>query len=131
MMTDPVADALTRIRNALNIKREHVEMPSSSLKVSIMAVLKREGFIEGFTVIDTKPRATLRVDLKYGPSGEDVISVINRTSKPGRRLYKAVAELAPVRSGLGICVVSTPKGVLSDRECRKEKVGGEVLATVW
>ena len=131
MMTDPVADALTRIRNALNIKREHVDMPSSNLKVSIMEVLKREGFIGGLTVIDTKPRATLRVDLKYGPSGEDVISVINRTSKPGRRLYRGVAELAPVRSGLGISVVSTPKGVLSDRECRRDKVGGEVLATVW
>lgn len=131
MMTDPLADALTRIRNALRIRREAVDVPFSALKRSLAEVLRREGFIHDFEVIETKPRATLRVSLKYGPNGENVISYLQRVSKPGRRVYRDTAALKPVRRGAGIAVVSTSRGVLSDRECRKLRVGGEVLATVW
>jgi small subunit ribosomal protein S8 len=131
MMTDPLADALTRVRNALRIRREQVDVPLSRLKKGMAEVLLREGFIRDILVIDTKPRGTLRIGLKYGPNGEDVISHIQRTSKPGRRVYLALEALKPVRRGAGISIVSTSKGVLSDRECRNLRVGGEVLATVW
>jgi small subunit ribosomal protein S8 len=131
MMTDPIADELTRMRNALRIRRTSVDIPHSKIKQGVAEALLREGFIRDFQVIDTKPRPTLRIGLKYGPNGEEVISYIQRTSKPGCRVYRDTAALKPVRRGIGITVVSTSKGILSDRECRKLKVGGEVLATVW
>lgn len=130
MMTDPIADMLTRIRNAVRIERPFVEMPTSRLRKGIAQALKDEGFIWDFEEIDTVPARTLRVLLKYGPNGERVIQKINRVSKPGRRLYRGYKNLRPVLSGLGIWILSTPQGVMSDRRARAAKVGGEVLALV-
>lgn len=128
-MTDPVADMLTRLRNANAIGRREAMIPTSRLKLAIADVLQREGFIQGYEIGPT-PR-TFMVKLKYGPDGEKVINEIQRKSKPGLRIYKGVTALPPVLAGLGIAIVSTPKGVLSDRECREKRVGGEVLASVW
>jgi small subunit ribosomal protein S8 len=130
MMTDPIADMLTRIRNANAIKRKHVNIPSSKLKVGIAEVLKSEGFIAGYNVVEGTPCSTLVIELKYGPDGEDVIRTIDRVSKPGCRSYTGVKEMPRVLRGLGIYVLSTPRGVLSDRAARREKVGGEILCKV-
>lgn len=130
-MTDPVADMLTRIRNGNSIARPSVSMPSSKLKLSIAEVLKREGYIQGFDIIERPVQNELRVDLKYGPEGEKVIQKIERFSKPGCRRFRKVSDIPRVLNGLGISVVSTNLGVLSDRECREKNVGGEVLCTVW
>jgi small subunit ribosomal protein S8 len=130
MMTDPIADMLTRIRNAVRIERPYVDMPTSNLRVAIAQALKSEGFIWDHELIDTVPVPTLRVMLKYGPNGERVITKIDRVSKPGRRLYRGYKDLKPVLSGMGIWLLSTPRGVLSDRQARAQKVGGEVLAMV-
>ena len=130
MMTDPIADMLTRIRNANAIKRKHVNIPASKLKVGIAEVLKSEGFIAGYNVVEDTPCSTLVVELKYGPDGEDVIRTIDRVSKPGCRSYTGVKEMPRVLRGLGIYVLSTPRGVLSDRAARREKVGGEILCKV-
>jgi len=131
MMTDPIADMLTRIRNAVRIERPEVEMPSSKSKVGIAEVLRREGYIWDFDVVEQSPQNMLRIHLKYGPNGEQVIQRIKRESKPGRRVYAGVRELPDVLQGLGISILSTNKGVLSNREARKQGVGGEVLCTVW
>lgn len=131
MMTDPIADMLTRIRNALRIERPIVEMPSSNAKVGVAEVLKREGYIWDFDIVEQSPQNVLRIHLKYGPNGEQVIRRIRRESKPGRRVYAGVRNLPDVLQGLGISILSTNKGVLSNREARKEGVGGEVLCTVW
>ncbi|WP_169978065.1 30S ribosomal protein S8 [Tautonia rosea] len=131
MMTDPIADMLTRIRNAVRIERSHVDMPHSNEKRGIAAALKDEGYIWDYEEIDTVPARTLRLNLKYGPNGEKVISKIDRVSKPGRRVYCGYRDLKPVQGGLGVHIVSTPKGILSDRRARAEKVGGEVLALVY
>ena len=148
MMTDPIADMLTRIRNANAIERPAVEMPATRQKAGIAQVLKDEGFIldfqvgryntdaEGHKVFDptddfSKPRAILRVYLKYGPEGERVIRHIRRISKPGLRIYKRADQLKRVLDGLGIAIISTNKGVMSDRRAREQKVGGEVIANVW
>ena len=131
MMTDPVADMLTRIRNGNSIYRKHVDMPASRLRVGIAQVLKDEGFIEGYEVKEGTPFSTLSVELKYGEDGEKVIRRIDRVSKPGRRVYSGVADLKPVLSGQGIQIVSTPRGVLSDRAAREQRVGGEVLCQVY
>ncbi|MGD2108386.1 MAG: 30S ribosomal protein S8 [Phycisphaerae bacterium] len=130
MWSDPVADMLTRIRNAVRVRRQQVNIPSSKLKVGVAQVLQDEGYIEGFTVIDDTKQSILRIDLKYGPRGEDVIRTIQRVSKPGCRVYSQVDGLPRVMDGLGIAIVSTNKGVLSDRRCREENVGGELLCTV-
>lgn len=131
MHSDPIADMLTRIRNGLQIERPFVEMPYSKLKQGVAEVLQREGFIWDSEVVDAEPRKVLRVNLKYGPNGEQVINHIQRVSKPGRRVYSPASEMKPVRHGTGITVVTTPQGVLSNREARKNHVGGEVLAEVW
>ena len=132
MMTDPIADMLTRIRNAVRIERPHVDMPHSNEKRGIAQALKDEGYIWDFEEIDTVPARTLRVlNLKYGPNGEKVISKIDRVSRPGRRVYSGYRELKPVLGGMGIQILSTPKGIISDRRARAEKVGGEVLARVY
>ena len=133
MMTDPLADMLTRIRNAVRIERPLVEMPVSKFKRGIADVLKREGFIWDWEEVEVKdkPVNDLRVVLKYGPNGEKVIRHIKRVSKPGRRIYRGFGDLKPVLGGLGITVVSTSKGVLSDREARQSKIGGEVICEVW
>ncbi|KPK65624.1 MAG: 30S ribosomal protein S8 [Planctomycetes bacterium SM23_32] len=131
MMTDPIADMLTRIRNALLIEQKTVEMPSSKMKESIARVLKDEGFIEDYRVAGELPRRLLKLYLKYGSLGEKVIREIERVSKPGRRIYRSVGDIGHVRNGLGIWVVSTSRGVLSDRECRQLNVGGEVICSVF
>jgi small subunit ribosomal protein S8 len=131
MHSDPIADMLTRIRNGVAIERAFVEMPYSNLKQRVADVLQREGFIWDAEVIEGSPSKTLRVNLKYGPNGEMVINHIQKVSRPGRRVYAAASEMRPVRNGTGITVVTTPQGVLSNREARKGCVGGEVLAEVW
>lgn len=130
MMTDPIADLLTRIRNALRNRADACTIPGSKLKVRVLEVLQREGYIQSYEVHADGPRSVIRVELKYGPEGEQVITEIQRFSKPGCRRFRAVADLPKVRGGLGISVVSTNLGVLSDRECREKMVGGEVLCTV-
>lgn len=131
MMTDPIADMLTRIRNAAQARKESVSIPSSRLKVQIAELLKNEGFIKDYTVQQEGVRSTLVVQLKYTPRGESVIQHIERVSKPGRRIYAPVDQLRPIRRGLGTAIVSTPQGLLPDRECRKRRIGGEVLCIVW
>ena len=131
MMTDPIADMLTRLRNAVEIGRESVEMPSSKLKEGIARVLRDEGFIEDYRVAGEEPERLLKIYLKYGPLREKVLCEVRRISKPSRRIYRSSKTLGHVRNGLGIHVVSTNKGVLSDRECRKLNTGGEVLCSVF
>ena len=131
MMTDPIADMLTRIRNAVRIERSTVEMPLSKVKRGVADVLKREGYIWDWQEVDATPVKHLRLDLKYGPNGERVIQRIRRISKPGRRVFSRAREMKPILKGLGISVVSTSRGVLSDREARQRNLGGEVLCEVW
>lgn len=131
MMTDPIADMLTRIRNAVQIERPYVEIPSSQLKVGIAQVMQREGYIWDYEVIEQSPQNVLRINLKYGPNGERVIQRIDRKSKPGNRLFSGRDEIPKVLEGMGITILSTNKGVMSNREARKEGVGGEVLCTIW
>ncbi|WP_298866737.1 30S ribosomal protein S8 [uncultured Gimesia sp.] len=131
MMTDPIADMLTRIRNALQIERPFVDIPASKIKESIAGALQREGFIWDFEIVENSPQNILRVNLKYGPNGERVIQKIIRESKPGRRTYQDVRSMPEVLQGLGISILSTSKGVLSNREAKKEGVGGELLCTIW
>jgi small subunit ribosomal protein S8 len=148
MMTDPIADMLTRIRNANRIERPAVDMPATKLKANLARVLKDEGFIidfhvgrmatgeQGYETFEptgdpTQPQSVLRVYLKYGPEGEKVIRRIERASRPGRRLYWRHNQLRPVLDGLGIAVLSTSQGVMSDRQARAKRLGGEVLCTVW
>lgn len=131
MMTDPVADMLTRIRNAIAIERAYVDMPISKLKVGIAKALQREGYIWDHEIIEGEPRGTLRLALKYGPNGEQVIQHLERTSKPGRRVYSNVQDTPRVMNGMGISILSTNQGVLSNREAKEKNVGGEILCTVW
>ena len=131
MMTDPIADMLTRIRNAVRVERPHVDMPLSKVKRGLAEVLKREGYIWDWEEVEQTPSSQLRVHLKYGPNGERVIRRIRRISKPGCRVYSGATELKPVLGGLGIRVLSTSRGVVSDREARARKLGGEVLCEVW
>jgi small subunit ribosomal protein S8 len=131
MMTDPIADMLTRIRNAVRIERPHVELPASKVKRGLAEVLKREGYIWDWEEIDAQPQNQLRLHLKYGPNGERVIRHIRRVSTPGRRVYSGYDKLRPVLNGMGIFVISTSRGVVSDREARHRKLGGEVLCEIW
>jgi len=131
MMTDPIADMLTRIRNAVRVERPHVEMPLSKVKRGLAEVLKREGYIWDWEEVPQQPASQLRLHLKYGPNGERVIRRIRRVSKPGRRIYSGATRLKPVLGGLGIWIISTSRGVISDREARQRKLGGEVLCEVW
>ncbi len=131
MMTDPIADMLTHIRNENSIGRKRVDMPASRIRVGIANVLKDEGFVEDYRVEEGQPSSTLHVTLRYGVDGEKVIRSIRRVSKPGRRAYAGLKELKPVLRGQGIHVLSTPKGVLSDRKARELGVGGELLAEVF
>ena len=131
MRTDPIADLLTRIRNASNAEHEKVDIPSSKLKVRIAELLKDEGFIKNFRVLDDTKQGTLRVYLKYGPGNEKVISGLVRISTPGRRVYVAHDKIPSILGRMGVALVSTSRGVLTDRDARKERVGGEVLAYVW
>jgi small subunit ribosomal protein S8 len=130
MMTDPIADMLTHIRNAVAIRRRQVSMPASRMKVGIAQVLKEEGYLEDYKVEPGEPRSILTLKIKYGPDGEIVIREIARVSKPGRRVYSTVKDMPKVLRGLGVYVLSTPKGVFSDRVARQENVGGEILCKV-
>jgi small subunit ribosomal protein S8 len=131
MMTDPIADMLTRIRNAVRVERPNVQMPVSKLKRGLAEVLKREGYIWDWKEVESEPTNQLDIELKYGPNGERLIRHIRRISKPGCRIYSGAAKLRPVLNGLGIAVLSTSRGVISDREARQRKLGGEVLCEVW
>ncbi len=130
-MTDPIADLLTRIRNANTIRMPHTDVPASRLKRGIVEVLKQQGYILDYRVIEDGVQGTLRVFLKYGPDGEFIINSIQRVSKPGRRVYQGVDGIPEVLHGLGISILSTSKGVLSDGDARTQRVGGEILAEVW
>jgi small subunit ribosomal protein S8 len=130
-MTDPVADLLTRVRNANRRRAKSVRMPASKLKVHIAEVLKEEGYIREYRVEPAQPQSTLVLELKYGPDGEFVIREIQRVSKPGCRVYSGAKTLPRVLRGQGIYVLSTPKGVLSDRVARRENVGGEILCQIY
>ena len=131
MRTDPVADLLTRIRNASRAEHEKVDIPSSRLKVRIAELLKEEGFIKNFRVLEDTKQGTLRVYLKYGPGNERMISGLVRVSTPGRRVYARHDKLPTILGGMGVALLSTSRGVVTDRDARKQKVGGEVLAYVW
>lgn len=133
MMTDPIADMLTRIRNAVLVEHPVVAMPLSKVKKGVAEVLKREGYIWDWREESAEgaPAAQLLLDLKYGPNGERVIRHIKRVSKPGRRVYSPAKQLRPVLNGLGISIISTSRGVISDREARTRNLGGEVLCELW
>lgn len=128
---DPIADMLTRIRNALRIQRSTVEVKASNVCAGIAAVLKSEGYITDFDRIDDGKQGLIRIVLKYDENGQPIIESIKRVSKPGKRVYSTVEALPPVLGGMGIVIVSTSKGVMSDRLCKKEKIGGEILCTVY
>lgn len=130
MLTDPIADMLTRIRNAIRIKAEKVDIPISKLKLEIAKILKEEGFIRAYKILKDRKQGILRVIPKYVES-ESVISELKRISKPGRRVYVGSKEIPVVMGGLGIAIITTSKGILSDRVCRLEGVGGEVVCYVW
>ena len=131
MMSDPIADLLTRIRNASRAEHEKVDVPSSKLKVRITEVLKEEGFVKNFRFIEDGKQGTLRVYLKYGVGNEKMISGLVRVSTPGRRIYVGRDKIPSILAGMGVALVSTSRGVVTDRDARKQKIGGEVLAYVW
>ena len=131
MLSDPIADMLTRIRNASMIEHRQVVMPSSKIKAAIAKILYHEGFVERFVVTDDKPQPKLIIDLKYTGKGDSVITGLERVSKPGRRIYSGYSDVPWVRSGLGINILSTPQGLLTGRQARKAKVGGEIICNVW
>ena len=130
MWSDPIADMLTRIRNAVRVFSPQVKMPCSKLKLGIAKVLQDEGYIRGFDRVDDNKQGILRIDLKYGDRGEQVIELIQRISRVGCRVYRGVGDIPRPLNGLGIAIVSTSSGVLSDRQCREKGVGGEVLCEV-
>lgn len=130
-ITDPIADLLTRIRNASSSKHETVDVPASNIKKSIVDILNNEGYIKGYQVIEDGKQGVIRITLKYGSNNEKVISGLKRVSKPGLRFYAGADEMPKVLKGLGIAIVSTSKGIMTDKEARKQNVGGEVLAFVW
>jgi len=130
-MTDPIADMLTRIRNANTVKHETVDVPASNIKKEIARILLEEGFVRGYDVIEDGKQGIIRIQLKYGQAGERVISGLKRISKPGMRVYAANQEIPKVLNGLGISIISTSKGILTDKQARRENVGGEVICYVW
>ena len=130
-MTDPIADMLTRIRNANVVKHETVDVPASNMKKELARILLEEGFIRGYDVIEDGKQGIIRIQLKYGQTGERVISGLKRISKPGMRVYADKHEVPRVLNGLGIAILSTSKGIMADKEARQQQVGGEVLAYVW
>ena len=134
-MTDPIADMLTRIRNAVSARHTRVDLPASTRKVEIARILQDEGYIAGFKLVDAQtdngPRQVVRLFLKYGPGGERVISGIERVSRPGRRVYVSRDAVPPVLGGLGVSILTTSRGVMSGRAAQKAGVGGEILCNVW
>ena len=130
-ITDPIADMLTRIRNANSAKHETVDIPASNMKKAIAQILLDEGYIASYKVIEDEKQGVIRVTLKYGENKAQVITGLRRVSKPGLRIYSNVEDMPKVMKGLGIAIVSTSKGIMTDREARKQNVGGEVLAFIW
>jgi len=130
MFTDPIADMLTRIRNGLRARHQRVEMPASKLKVEIARILKEEGYITNYKASEEGKKKVLRVFLRYGTNGESVISSLERVSKPGRRVYVAAREVPRVMGGLGVNILTTPRGVMTGKSARKAGIGGEVLCSV-
>jgi small subunit ribosomal protein S8 len=130
-MTDPIADMLTRIRNANVAGHKTVDVPASKIKKSIAEILEKEGYINGFEVIDDNKQGMIRIDMKYGPENERIISGIKKISKPGLKVYAKATDVPRVLGGLGIAIISTSKGVISDKEARKLGIGGEVICYVW
>ena len=130
-ITDPIADLLTRIRNANSTNHETVEIPASNMKKAIVEILDEEGYIKNYQIIDDGKQGIIRVTLKYGKNNEKVLTGLKRVSKPGLRIYAGAEELPRVLKGLGIAIISTSKGVMTDKKARKENIGGEVLAFVW
>jgi len=130
-VTDPIADLLTRVRNASSAKHDTVEIPSSNMKKAISKILVDEGYVKGMQVTDDKKQGIIKLTLKYGEGRRPAISGLRRVSKPGLRIYTSCEDMPKVLKGLGIAIVSTPKGVMTDKQARKENVGGEVLAFVW
>ena len=130
-MTDPIADLLTRIRNAHTAKHDRLDIPVSKQKLEVCRILKEEGFIRNFRVVEATPVGTLRVFLRYSPEGEPAINHVERISKPGRRVYRGAGEIKPVRNGLGVGIVSTSQGLLTDAQARERKVGGELICELW
>lgn len=131
VMSDPIADMLTRIRNANTVRHETVEIPASTIKKEIAEILKKEGFIRDAEYIEDNKQGIIRVFLKYGPNNERVITGLKRISKPGLRVYTKSNEIPRVLGGLGIAIISTSKGVMTDKEARQTKAGGEVICYVW
>lgn len=134
MMTDPVADMLTRIRNGVSARHAHVEMPSSRLKERIARILAAEGFVDGFSVAgvdDSKPHRMLKIELRYTEDRISAISGLRRISKPGHRRYSGALDIGRVQGGMGVAIVSTSQGLLTDREARRRRLGGEILCEVW
>ena len=130
-ITDPIADMLTRIRNANDAKHETVDVPSSNMKKAIVDILLEEGYIKNYQIIDDNKQGVIRITLKYGANKQKVISGLKRVSKPGLRVYSSKEDMPKVLKGLGIAIVSTSKGIMTDKNARKNNVGGEVLAVVW
>jgi len=131
MMTDPIADMLTRIKNALMARHKTVVVPGSKLKIEIARILKEEGYIEDYRVIEEKPQIKIEIVLKYDEKKRPVIAGIKRVSKPGRRIYRGYRELPKVLNGMGIAIISTSQGIMTDHEARKRRVGGEVICEIW
>ncbi|MBQ1183446.1 MAG: 30S ribosomal protein S8 [Clostridia bacterium] len=130
-ITDTIADMLTRIRNANSAKHDSVDVPASNVKKAIAQILLDEGYISGFTVVDDGKQGVIKIALKYGPNKSQVITGLRRVSKPGLRIYSNVEDMPKVMRGLGIAIVSTSKGIMTDKQARKDNVGGEVLAYIW
>jgi small subunit ribosomal protein S8 len=130
-MTDPVSDMLTRIRNATRVRHDRADIPASKMKVEIAKILKQEGYIRTFKELEEGPQGLIRIFLKYAEDGEPVIHGLHRVSRPGRRIYRGADELPKVRNGLGVAVVSTNRGILTDEQARSLRVGGEVLCEIW
>jgi small subunit ribosomal protein S8 len=131
MMTDPIADFLTRIRNAAQAKHDTLRVPSSKLKLRIAEILKGEGYIKSYTVVGDGPRAEIEIALGYDPQGQPILSGVRRVSRPGLRIYVSKDKIPQVLNGLGISILTTSKGVMTDRQARQENVGGEVICAVW
>lgn len=130
-MTDPIADLLTRMRNALMAKHDRLDVPHSKLKQNICGLLKSEGYIEDFSTVEQEPQNSLRIYLRYNREGVPAVRLIKRISKPGRRVYRGADDIKPVLNGLGVAIISTSKGLVTDRQAREQRIGGEILCEVW
>ena len=131
MLTDPIADMLIRIKNAITVKNDKVDIPASRMKIEIAKILKEEGFIKSYKIIKDKKQGVVRINLKYTPDGDPAITDLKRVSKPGRRVYVGKEEIPRVLGGLGIAILTTSSGILTDKECRQRGIGGEVICYVW